>query len=414
VHDDEHGDFSLIGSAHHSRIRHRLLGCAKNLNAKTPRESKMTHKDTKDIKKTEKMNNSRSGQKYKLCSSPSLGLFCFVFFVSLWSSHLGVSAVYSEPPRTAAEWTVKRERILANMQLVMGPLPDDNRKVPLDVKVTDIVELPKYVRKKLTFAVEKDDRVPAYLLIPKQRKGKLPGVLVLHQTIAIGKDEPAGLGAQENKRIGVHLVERGYVVLCPDYPSFGEYRYDFKKSQFQSGSMKAIWNNMRAIDLLVSLPEVDGERIGCIGHSLGGHNTMFTAVFDTRIKACVSNCGFTSFPKYYGGKLKGWTSPRYMPLIASKYEMKPEKMPFDFPDVVAALAPRAFLASAPLHDDNFEVSGVRDCIAAAQPVYELLGVKEKLGANYPDCKHDFPPEVRKVAYEWLDRWLKPPSRSEKP
>src|SRR5262249_58178263 len=115
---------------------------------------------------------------------------------------------------------------------------------------------------------------------------------------------------------------RGYVTLATDYPSFGEYKYDFKASAYQSGSMKAIWNNVRAIDLLVSRPEVDPERIGCIGHSLGGHNTMFTAAFDTRIKACVSNAGFTSFPKYFKGDLKGWTSDRYMPLIATKYELK--------------------------------------------------------------------------------------------
>ena len=133
---------------------------------------------------------------------------------------------------------------------------------------------------------------------------------------------------------------------------------------------------------------------------------MFTAAFDTRIQALVSSCGFTSFPKYFGGNLKGWSSDRYMPRIASVYEMKPEKMPFDFTEVVAALAPRAFLASAPIQDDNFEASGVKDCMAAARPVYELLGAKEKLAANYPDCKHDFPAEARKVAYEWLDRWLK--------
>src|SRR5262249_36517185 len=59
----------------------------------------------------------------------------------------------------------------------------------------------------------------------------------------------------------------------------------------------------------------------------------------------------------------------YMPLIETKYQFKPEKMPFDFPEVVASFAPRAFLASAPVGDDNFEVSGVKDCIAAAQPVY---------------------------------------------
>jgi predicted dienelactone hydrolase len=162
---------------------------------------------------------------------------------------------------------------------------------------------------------------------------------------------------------------------------------------------------MRAVDLLQALPEVDPNRIGCIGHSLGGHNAMFTAVFDTRIKAVVSNCGFTSFPKYYKGDLKGWSHKGYMPRIIDVYQARPEKMPFDFTEVVAAIAPRAFLASSPLEDANFEVSGVKDCIAAARPVYELLDAKDKLAANYPDCKHDFPPAVRKVAYAWLDRWL---------
>jgi dienelactone hydrolase len=308
--------------------------------------------------------------------------------------------------QTAADWAKRRAHILANMEEVMGPLPDASRKVPLDVQITEEVKTPTYVRKKLTYAAEKDDRVPAYLLIPVKRNGKGPAVLCLHQTIAIGKGEPVGLGSRENMRYAVHLVERGYVTLAPDYPSFGEYKYDFARSPYASGSMKAIWNNMRAIDLLQSLPEVDPERIGCIGHSLGGHNTMFTAAFDTRIKALVSNCGFTSAPKYKNGNLKGWSSDRYSPRIASVYGLKPEKLPFDFPEVVAAFAPRPFLASAPLHDDNFEVSGVRDCMAAAKSVYQLLGVPAKLAANYPDCAHDFLPEVREVAYAWLDRWLK--------
>jgi dienelactone hydrolase len=292
------------------------------------------------------------------------------------------------------------------MELAMGPLLDDSQKVPLDVKIISEERLEKFTRIKLTYAAEKDDRVPAWLLIPHERRGKLPAVLCLHQTIAIGKDEPVGLGPNENKRYAKHLAERGYVTLAPDYPSFGEYKYDFKKSKFQSGSMKAIWNNMRAIDLLQSREEVDPKRIGVIGHSLGGHNAMFTAAFDDRIAAVVSNCAFTSFPKYYGGKLKGWTSDRYMPLIATKYDLDPKKVPFDFTDVVISFAPRPFLASAPQHDDNFEVSGVRDVIAAAKPVYEKLGAGEKLQANYPDCAHDFPPEVRKVAYEFLDKWLK--------
>ena len=300
----------------------------------------------------------------------------------------------------------RRKAILSAMQEVMGPLPDASRKVPLDVKVVEEVEEPHFVRRKLTYVAEKGDRVPAYLLIPKRRDGKLPAVLCLHQT-GIGKAETVLNGqGDEGMRYAAHLAERGFVTLAPDYPSFGEYRFDFQSSPYQSGSMKAIWNNMRAIDLLQSLPEVDSERIGCIGHSLGGHNAMFTAAFDTRIKALVSNCGFTSFPKYYQGNLAGWTSDRYMPLIRTRFDLKPEKMPFDFPDVVASFAPRAFLAIAPVGDDNFEVSGVKDCIAAAAPVYELLGAKEKLAASYPDCKHAFPADSRKVAYLWLDRWLK--------
>jgi pimeloyl-ACP methyl ester carboxylesterase len=311
------------------------------------------------------------------------------------------------PVTTAADWEKRRAHILANMQLVMGALPDAKARVPLDMQIGEEVKEKGYLRKKLTFAVDKDDRVAAYLLIPLERAGKLPAVLCLHQTNGnLGKGSPVGLGGSPDLHYALHLTERGYVTLAPDYPSFGEYRCDFSNPVYGSGSIKAVWNNMRAIDLLQALPEVDGERIGCIGHSLGGHNTMFTAAFDPRIKALVSNCGFTSFPKYYGGNLKGWTSARYMPLIASRYEMKPEKMPFDFPEVVAALAPRAFLASAPTGDSNFEESGVRDCIAAARPVYELLGAKEKLAANYPECKHEFPADVRKVAYDWLDRWLK--------
>lgn len=321
----------------------------------------------------------------------------------LWRDDAG----QEHPIKSPADWDKRRAHILANMEKVMGALPDASKKVPLDVKYVGEVKTPRFVRKKLTFAAGKYDRVPGYLLVPTELKGKVAGILCLHQTNgALGSKEPAGLGGSSNLHYALHLAEQGYVTLAIDYPSFGDYPFDFKKSDFVSGTMKAIWNNMRAIDLLQSLPEVDAERIGCIGHSLGGHNTMFTAAFDSRIKALVSNCGFNAFPKYYKGNLRGWTSDRYMPRIASVYDLKPEKVPFDFPEVVAAFAPRAFLASAPVGDSNFEVSGVKDCIAAAQPVYQLLGAKDRLAASYPDCGHDFPPEVRKVAYEFLDRWLK--------
>lgn len=315
------------------------------------------------------------------------------------------------PIKTPADWAIRRREILANLQTVMGPLPGKDKRVPLDVKTLEETVIDGGItRRKISYATEKTTRVNAYLFLPKKETGKIPAVLCLHQTTRPGKREPAGLDGNPNLHYALHLARRGYVTLAPDYPSFGEYDYDFDRAKtgYRSGSMKAIWDNMRALDLLQALDSVEGERIGCIGHSLGGHNTMFTAVFDKRIKCIVSNCGFTRFHKYYGGKLKGWTSSRYMPVINDVYDNDPSKVPFDFPEIAAAFAPRPFLASAPVRDSNFDVTGVRETIAAARPIYTLLGKPHSLQANYPDSAHDFPADARKVAYEFLDRHLKRP------
>ena len=196
------------------------------------------------------------------------------------------------------------------------------------------------------------------------------------------------------------------MTLAPDYPYFGDSKTDPYALGYASATMKGIWSHMRCVDLLASLPEVDAERIGCIGHSLGGHNTLFVAAFDRRIKACVTNCGFTSFPKYYGGNLTGWSSDRYMPRIAKVYGKDPRRMPFDFPEVLAAIAPRGVMVIATTKDANFDVSGVRDCVAAAGPVFGLLGAKGKLVAVYPEAAHEFTEEGRRAAYEFLDGELK--------
>ena len=83
-------------------------------------------------------------------------------------------------------------------------------------------------------------------------------------------------------------------------------------------------------------------------------------------------------------------------------------MPFDFHELVAALAPRPFFVNAPISDSNFEVAGVKKVIAAAQEVYALRGAKDKLKAVYPDVGHDVPEDVRREAYAWLDKALKGP------
>ena len=310
------------------------------------------------------------------------------------------------PIKSAEDWKQRREHILAATQLVMGPLPDDSRRVPVNMQVIAEERLERFIRRKITFAVEKNDRLPAYLLIPNDLKQKSPAVLRLHQTTAIGKAEPAGLGGKESLHYAADLAERGFITLAPDYSYFGENKEDPYAMGYQSATMKGIWNHMRCVDLLQSLPQVDPDRIGCIGHSLGGHNTLFLAAFDHRIKASVTNCGFTSFPKYYNGNLTGWTSDKYMPRIASVYNKDPKQVPFDFPEVLAAIAPRAVLVIAPVHDDNFEVSGVKDCVSAASRVFNLLSARNNLIARYPNCAHDFPEGERDAAYDWLAHWLR--------
>ena len=133
------------------------------------------------------------------------------------------------PVATPADWDVRRDHILAHFQEVAGPLPGGERRVPLEMQVVAEFREPGFVRKKITFATEPGDRVPAWLLIPdapRDGTASRPAVLCLHQTIAIGKDEPVGLGKNLELAYARELAERGYVALAPDYPNFGEYKVD--------------------------------------------------------------------------------------------------------------------------------------------------------------------------------------------
>ncbi len=310
--------------------------------------------------------------------------------------------------RTPQDWEQRRAHILLGMEQVMGPLPKPAQPVPLDVVNLDVHKEKNFTRRKVAYCTDRPEkRVTAWLLMPNgDSSARRPAVLCLHQTTPSGKDSPVGLADRPTLHYARELAERGFVTLSPDYPSLGEHEHDFDADEYASGSMKAIYDNVRALDLLQSLPEVDRQRIGCIGHSLGGHNGLFTAVFDERIKAVVTCCGFTRFHKYMKGDLTGWSGPRYMPRIKSEYGLSPDRMPFDFTEVIAAIAPRSVFIVAPEHDDNFDVGGVRDVIAAAKPVYELLGQPTRLRAVYPDAGHDFPDDVRRDAYDFLESSLK--------
>lgn len=320
------------------------------------------------------------------------------------------------PIASALDHGIRRQHILKQLEQVMGPLPNSQHRLPLATHVDEVVETEQYYRLLVRYTADASggviDRVPAFLLVPKsvreQPFGSMAAMLCLHQThFELGKAQLCGFGDQPSLHYAHELANRGYVCLVPDYPGFADYAYDFTKNKdlYPSGSLKAIWNNIRAIDLLESLPCVDRDRIGAIGHSLGGHNALYTAAFEQRIRHVVTSCAFNAFEDYYGGDLKGWSSDRYMPWIASRYQASAAHIPFDFPEVLGALAPRGLFANAPLRDANFAVRGVKTCETSVTPLYELLGAAADLRFEYPDAEHDFPDAVRTQAYQWLDERL---------
>lgn len=322
--------------------------------------------------------------------------------------------------KTATDWQKRRAEMVSGMQRVMGRFPGDDRRVELDVKIEEETDMGTYVRRLITYQSEPagpyaGSRTPAYLCIPKvglEKKRKLPAVLCLHPTDKVnGHKVVVGLGGKENRQYAAELAERGFVTISPSYPHLAEYYPNLGGLGYVSGTMKAIWDNSRAIDVLETLDFVETAKgVGAIGHSLGGHNAIYTAVFDDRISVVASSCGFDAYPDYYDAADrvwyfgKGWCQIRYMPRMAD-YRGKLDEIPFDFTEMLGALAPRPVFVNAPLHDSNFRWKSVDRCADAARPIYELLGAPDGIRVEHPDCEHDFPEEMRERAYGLLEKVL---------
>lgn len=320
-----------------------------------------------------------------------------------------------EPVRTKADWSHRRANTLEAMQAVMGPLPGEEKRCELNVKIEEETDCGSYVRRLITYSSEPDSSTPAYLLIPKAclaGESKTGGILCLHPTDnSVGHKVVVGLGGLANRQYAQELAERGFVTLAPAYPLLANYQPDVLALGHQSGTMKAIWDNIRGVDLLQSLPYVKKEAIGTIGHSLGGHNSVYTAVFDERIKVIVSSCGLDAYTDYYDGQErvwhpeKGWCQLRYMPRLAD-YRGRLDEIPYDFHELIASLAPRHIFISAPLQDSNFKWDSVDRIAAAAGQIYKLHGAAGNVRVEHPDCPHDFPDEMREIAYRLFEDFLK--------
>ena len=196
----------------------------------------------------------------------------------------------------AADNETLRHRLLACWRELLGRSARNTN--PLEPVVLEEKAFAHYLRKKVEYTGDPGERIRAWLFIPKGMTNKAPAMLCLHQTVRSGKDQAAGVAeVQPELAFGPLLAERGFVTLCPDAICFGE-RYQvggsfychygdavriYRGNAGRSIMSKMVDDAMRAVDYLISLPEVDPARIGSIGHSHGGYGTLFAMAFDPRI-----------------------------------------------------------------------------------------------------------------------------------
>ncbi len=292
----------------------------------------------------------------------------------------------------------------------MGPLPDGRRRVPLAIEIVETVDEPTYLRKK-NHLRRRAGRPPSGVAAadPESRgsRAKAPAMLCLHQTVKIGKDEPAGLGPKSDLAYAKKLAER----LYRDCPRLSQFRKLPRqpicprlRSSVDEGDLESHGGRRRA----GGPPEVDPGRIGAIGHSLGGNNADLH-------RPCSTSGSRWSSPRAASTTSRTTTarSPAGRPrdtcrrLLSRHHGLPARGPPFDFPELIAALAPRGLFVNAPTRDAEPGVEGVRTCLRGGAGLRGSSTIRKRLRAVHPAAEHAFPEAARAAAYRFIDERLKP-------
>ena len=330
----------------------------------------------------------------------------------LFGSGLAATAVSLYDRRSdylPTEEALDRTRLLQ----LLGEVPPT--RPALAAESVEHVNLGDVVREKITYAVEPGERVPAFVLLPKKGSGRLPAILCHHQhggEYEVGKDGPAGLASSADQHYALELARRGYVTMVFDALCFNErqdasgklkgrdyeyYEAMYRITEGKSMQGKYVWDARRALDYLETRPEVDASRLGMIGHSLGGQETLFTTAIDTRIRAAVSSCGFGSLRTLKRDRIDH-NAALYVPGLANNG---------DYGAVLALVAPRPYLVAARTEDPIFPKDGIEETVAVGRRAYAGMGATNRLATFYEAGTHEFSPTMREAAYAWLDQWLTP-------
>ncbi len=324
----------------------------------------------------------------------------------------------TEGIKTREDWHQRRTLL---KQRFLELIRDDRKpdRPPLDMKTHESVVVDgAYTRHLISYSVEQDERAHAFLGIPLKLDGKAPAVVALHGTYAKGKERAVGLVDNPDKAYLDHLCRRGYVVIAPDHFVAGhrvppEGPYDTTRFHQRHPEWTAVgkftFEHSIAVDVLESLDEVDPKRIGALGHSLGGHGTLFLAAYDQRIRAAACNCGAAFFRHNSG--VEHWARDHWYVYFKHIRPglLRGELPPIDFHEIMALIAPRAFLDLSALNDGDPLTQRQRILmLMKVMDIYELEKVPQNFAFYVHGRGHGVAHESRQLIYGWLDTHLKPP------
>lgn len=320
-------------------------------------------------------------------------------------------------PSTAdmAEWESWRTAFRAGLRERLGGLVDERGPVPVSASRPTVHA--GYRRSYLEFESAPGVIVPAWLLVPERLDGPAPAAIAVHGH-GYGVDDLVGLNADGTERTepgGYHqdfalaLCRRGMVVIAPELRGFGRRReakdraagpgrnscheaawWGIMLGQPLLGSR--VWDVLRALDLLESLPEVDGQRIGIMGGSGGGAVTLFAAALEPRLQAAVICNYFCTFKDSI--LTMRHCHCNYVPGLLQDAEMY---------DIAALIAPRPLLVVAGTEDRIFPLPAVLDGYERVAHAYTALGVAERIDRDIFKGGHQI---GGTKAYDFLWSWLR--------
>lgn len=308
---------------------------------------------------------------------------------------------YGHAISTRQDWERQRRSLRQQWLDFLGPMPNERPPVKLEVLRED--NTPRFMRQLVRYEGEPGLWVEGYLLSPHNADaGQLPGLVAFHSTSPHHIEQIAGLADKSSHHLAPQFCETGFVVFCPRCFLWQDAKtYDDAVAKFQQrhprtpGMHKMLYDAMRAVDVLQSLPQVDSNRIGAVGHSLGAKETLYLAAFDDRVTAAVASEGGV------GLRSTNWSAPWYLGPAIEK-----EGFALNHHQLLAMIAPQPFLIVAGESGPG-AADGRRSwpLVAAAQPAYRFYDQPVRLGIYNHGLGHTLNPAITARMIAWLQVYV---------